>query len=81
MIEGTQCTIGWYVDGNKLSHRNLEVISDIINKPKKHFGELSVVRGNKHILLGINIYKLHNDTSRYGRKVGGVHRNVRQGRQ
>ena len=55
MIEGTQCTIAWYVDDNKLSHKNTEMVSDIINEVKKHFGEMSVVRGNKHNLLGVNI--------------------------
>ena len=37
VIEGTQCTIAWYMDENKLSHKNLEVISDIINEVKKMF--------------------------------------------
>ena len=56
MFEGTQCTIDWYVDDNKLLHKNPEVISDIINEVKKHFGEIYVVRLNKHNLLVINIY-------------------------
>ena len=32
LIEGTQCTIFWYVDDNNFLHENLEVISDIINE-------------------------------------------------
>ena len=55
IIEGKQCTIAWYVDDNKLSHKNSYVISDIINEVKKHFGELSIVRDNKHAFLGVNI--------------------------
>ena len=55
MIEVTQCTIDWYVDNNKLLHKNPEVISDIINEVKKSFGELSVVKGNNHTFLGMNI--------------------------
>ena len=31
VIKGTQCTMAWYVDDNKLLHRNIEVILDIIN--------------------------------------------------
>ena len=54
-LEGTQCTIAWYVDDNKLLHTNPEVISYIINEVKKHFGDLSIVRGNNHTFLGINI--------------------------
>ena len=55
VIEGTQCTFFWYVDDNKLSYKNPEVISDIINEEKKHFGEVSVVRGKNHTFLGTNI--------------------------
>ena len=44
-IEGTQFTIAWYVDDNKLSHKIPAVISNMINKVKKHFGGLSIVRG------------------------------------
>ena len=36
VVEGTQCTIDWYVDENKLLHKNPEVISDIINIVKKN---------------------------------------------
>ena len=32
------------------------MILDTINESKKHFGELSVVRGNTHTFLGMNIY-------------------------
>ena len=55
VIEGTQFTIDWYVDDNTLLHKNPEVISDIINEVKKSFGELSVVKGNNHTFLGMNI--------------------------
>ena len=36
IIEGKQCTIAWCVDGNKLAHKKTAVISNIINKIKKH---------------------------------------------
>ena len=54
MIGVIQCTIAWYVDDKTLSHINLALISDIINKVKKIFGDISVVRGNKHTFLGMN---------------------------
>ena len=31
-IYGKQCTISWYVDDNKVSHVDQEVINNIINK-------------------------------------------------
>ena len=55
VIESSQCTIYWYVDDKNLLHKNSEVISDIINEVKKHLGEISFVRGNKHNFLGFNI--------------------------
>ena len=47
--------IAWYVDDNKFSHNKTTVMSNITKQIKKHFGDLSVVRGNKHTLLGIII--------------------------
>ena len=52
IIEGTQFTITWYVYENILSHKKPAVISYIINKVKIYFGDLSIVRGNKHTFLG-----------------------------
>ena len=43
------------MDNNKLSHKNPAVLSNIFNKIKKHFEDLSVVRGNTHNLLGMEI--------------------------
>ena len=37
---------------NKMSHKKPSVISDIM---KKYLEDLSIVIGNKHTLLGINI--------------------------
>ena len=55
MINGKQCTIVWYVDDNKVSHVDPEVVSEVINLMKKYFGDLSVTRGKEHRFLGINI--------------------------
>ena len=43
-------------DDNKLSHKNLEVILDIINEVNKRIGDIYFVLGNNHTFLGINIY-------------------------
>ena len=55
MINGSQCTIVFYVDDNKISHIDKEVVSDVINDISKHFGELTVSRGTKHAFLGMDI--------------------------
>ena len=43
------------MDYNKLSHQKPAVIPDTINKVKKVFGDISVVRRNKLAFLGMNI--------------------------
>ena len=55
MISGKQCTIVFYIDDNKISHVNKKVVTDVISKISKHFGELTVSRGNKHDFLGMDI--------------------------
>ena len=55
MIYVKQCTIVWYVDDNKLSHVDTNVVTDIIEEIKNHFGDLVISRGDTHDFLGINI--------------------------
>jgi hypothetical protein len=42
IIDGHQCTICWYVGDNKLSHKDPKVVTMILDKIKKHFGELVI---------------------------------------
>mmetsp|Transcript_6126 Transcript_6126/g.8912 ORF Transcript_6126/g.8912 Transcript_6126/m.8912 type:complete len:317 (-) Transcript_6126:68-1018(-) len=55
IINGKQCTIAWYVDDTKLSHVGPEVVTNILDTVKEHFGERVINRGNKHDLLGMKI--------------------------
>ena len=45
----------WYAGDNKISYENPEVVTEVIDLMKKHFGNLIVKRGNKHRFLGMNI--------------------------
>ena len=54
-INAKQCTIVWYVDDNKVSHCDPEVVSDIISKIEGFFGKMTVTRGDTHDFLGMNI--------------------------
>ena len=45
----------WYVDDNKISHEEPKVVTEVIDLMKKHFGDLTITRGNKHRFLGMNI--------------------------
>jgi len=40
LINGTQCTIIFYVDDNKISHKDPEVVTEVLNQIRGHFGEL-----------------------------------------
>ena len=59
-INGKQCNIAWYVDNNKVSHLEQDVIDDIINKLEERFPVLTVTKDNMHTFLGIKIRYLKN---------------------
>ena len=40
MIEGKQCTITWYVDDTKISHKNPKVVDVVIEKIEAKFGKM-----------------------------------------
>ena len=56
LINGKQCTIVWYVDDNKVSHVDNQVVTEVIEIMKGHFGDLVVTRGKTHNFLGMNIH-------------------------
>ena len=55
MINGKQCTIVFYVNDNKISHVDKDVVTDVLNQISAHFGDLTVSRGNIHNFLGMKI--------------------------
>jgi hypothetical protein len=55
MIDGKQCTIGWYVDDTKISHVNPDVVTSMIEKMEEKFGKMTVTRGKVHTFLGMKI--------------------------
>ena len=60
VIKGKQCTLGWYVDDNKLSHDDPKVVEEILAKVEEHFGSLTIQRGPDYDFLGMNIKFLDN---------------------
>jgi len=62
IIKGKQCTICWYVDDNKVSHEDEEVVTWILGEISKHFGELTITRGDNHQFLGMKIQINKNET-------------------
>jgi hypothetical protein len=55
MIDGEQCTICWYVDDNKISHKDPKVVDKIIEELEKRFGPMSKTRGKMHEFLGMSL--------------------------
>ena len=55
MINENQCTIGWFVDDNKVSHMDDNVNSMIADKIKEKFEKLSRTTGKKHSSFGMDI--------------------------
>lgn len=55
IIDGSQCTVCWYVDDTKISHVDPNVVTNVIKDIEANFGGMSVVRGKEHMFLGMNI--------------------------
>ena len=54
-INGKQCTVGWYVDDNILSHVETTVVDEVLATIGGYFPGLSIERGNKLNFLGMEI--------------------------
>lgn len=55
MINGTQCTICWYVDDMKISHVHPNVVTRIIGQLEEHFDTMTVTRGKEHVFRVMSI--------------------------
>jgi hypothetical protein len=64
MIQGKQCTIAWYVDDNKISHVDPEVVTMIIQKMEAAFDKMTVARGREHDFLGMHVTFTENNEAR-----------------
>ena len=53
-MKGSQCTVCWQVVDFKISHRDAEVVTSITNVFQKEFGEVTIMRGIKHVFVGMD---------------------------
>ena len=60
-IKGSQCTIVWYVDDNKISHKEQTVVNDIIQRIETKFGPMTKTQGDDHEFLGMQLHFNHLD--------------------
>ena len=54
-IKGSQCTIVWYVDDNKISHKDQAVVDDLIQRIEVKFGHMMKPQGDEHEFLGMKL--------------------------
>ena len=52
IIDGKQCTIGWYVDDNIITRVDPNQVTWVIDKIEERFGKMVVSRGKSHEFLG-----------------------------
>lgn len=53
-VNGEKCTICWYVDNTKISHKEAEVVDWVIKELEDEFGEMTKTRGTKHTFVGMD---------------------------
>ena len=54
-IDGSQCTVCWYVDDVKTSHKNCKIVDKVIKALEEDFGKMTIRRGKKHTYVGMNV--------------------------
>jgi hypothetical protein len=54
MMEETQCTMAWYVDDNKISHMNPQVVTEVIKLIEANFRKMMVTHRKRHTFLGMD---------------------------
>jgi hypothetical protein len=55
IIEGKQCIIAWYVADTRISHKDPNVVTRIIQKLEQRFDKMTVTRGQEYVFLGMHI--------------------------
>lgn len=55
MANDKQYTIIWYVDDNKISHVDKDIISKVIEVIETKFGKITIIRGSGHVILSTHI--------------------------
>ena len=60
-INNTQCTICWYVDDTKISHRDPKVVDKVIHRIESQFGTMTTQRGKKLTFVGMDLEITHDN--------------------
>ena len=54
-VNGIQITVVWHVDDLKISHKDLQEVTNMIAYLKSIYGEMTIKCGRKHTYLGMDI--------------------------
>ena len=55
VINGEQCTVCWYMDYTKISHKDSKVVDMVIKEIEEKIGKMVVNRGKKYNFVGMDI--------------------------
>ena len=55
MVNGSQCTVLWYVDDLKISRKDPKVVEEVLAWLENVYGEIRTTRGTKHDYLDMDI--------------------------
>ena len=55
VIDGSTCTIAWYVDNLKISLRDPGDVTNIIERLEERFDKMTITRGKEHTFLGMKV--------------------------
>ena len=61
-INGEQCTICWYVDDTKVSHKDPRVVDKVLPSMEGCFNKMTIKRGKRHTFVGIDFILNKNGT-------------------
>ena len=56
MTKGSQCTIVWYVDDNKISHKDPTLVHDLVQCIETKFSTMTKTQGDEHEFLGMKLH-------------------------
>ena len=54
-INGSQCTVCWYIDYNKILHTDPKVVDWVIKELEKQFNKMTVTKGKEHSFVAMDI--------------------------
>ena len=56
IFNGSQCSVVFYVNDNKISHKVSSVVDNVVKELKSYFGDLTIQKVRKLNYLGMNIH-------------------------